>query len=355
MVAILITGGAGFIGSHTILELLNAGFSLVVVDNFLNSKPEVLKRVRELTGRGFKFYELNMLEENQLEKVFIENQLDAVIHFAGIKAVSESMSNPLWYYKNNLMSTLILVRLMAKYNVKKIVFSSSATVYGLPNKVPISESFPLRAINPYGRTKLIIEEMLSDLYTADQEWSIALLRYFNPIGAHKSGKIGEDPKGIPTNLMPFITKVAIGNLKMLRVFGNCYPTIDGTGVRDYIHVTDLATGHLKALEKTLNSTGVEAYNLGTGKGYSVLELISSFESITGIRIPFEITNPRPGDAAICYADPTKALRELGWKAEKEIEEMCEDSWRWQYNNPEGYSGNDEFNSLEELPIKNVRI
>lgn len=344
---ILVTGGSGFIGSHTMVELLNAGYELVVVDNFLNSKPPSLQRVQALTKRKFRFYHVDLLDEARLETVFIENQIDAVIHFAGSKAVAESVRNPLWYYKNNILSTATLCRLMKKYHVKNLVFSSSATVYGKPNKVPITEDCPLDALNPYGRTKLVIELMLRDLYQSDPEWSIALLRYFNPIGAHKSGKIGEDPKGIPNNLMPFITRVAAGKLQVLPIFGDCYPTVDGTGVRDYIHVSDLAFGHIKALEKIVHSTGVEAYNLGTGQGYSVLELVSAFEAVTGIRIPYQITSPRPGDIAICYADPTKAINELGWRAERGIKEMCEDSWRWQFLNPDGYPGDELLIQSEE--------
>jgi UDP-glucose 4-epimerase len=346
---ILVTGGAGFIGTHTIVELLNAGYKPVVVDNFLNSKPASLQRVQELTKRNFKIYNIDLLNETKLETIFLENQIDAVIHLAGIKAVAESVSNPLWYYQNNILTTVNLCRLMKKYHVKKMVFSSSATVYGIPKKVPITEDYPLDALNPYGRTKLAIELMLRDIYQSDPEWSIALLRYFNPIGAHKSGKIGEDSKGIPNNLMPFITRVAAGKLEVLPIFGDHYPTVDGTGVRDYIHVSDLATGHLKALEKVIQSTGVDAYNLGTGQGYSVLELVSAFESVTGIRIPYQITSPRPGDAAICYADPSKAKNELGWRAEREIKEMCEDSWRWQSQNPDGYLDDEELNNLLEIP------
>lgn len=333
---ILVTGGAGFIGSHTCVELIQNGYELIVIDNFLNSQPESLDRVRELTGRSFKFYQVDMLEEDQLEQVFSENDIDAVIHFAGLKSVRESVNNPLLYYKNNLMSTIILCQLMQKYKVKNLVFSSSATVYGHPKKVPIAENSPLKALNPYGRTKLVIEELLHDLYASDPEWSIALLRYFNPIGAHSSGRLGEDPNGIPNNLMPYITKVAAGKLPLLKVFGDQYQTVDGTGVRDYIHVVDLAIGHLLALEKTCHSSGINAYNLGTGQGHSVLELVSAFESVTGLKIPYEITSPRNGDAAICFADPEKARQELGWNAEKGIEEMCEDSWRWQFNNPDGY-------------------
>jgi UDP-glucose 4-epimerase len=334
--AILITGGAGFIGSHTCVEMLNAGHEIVVVDNYINSKPESLKRVREITGKELKVYHVDLLDEKNLEKVFSENTIEAVIHFAGLKAVGESVKIPLWYYHNNITSTVILCKVMKKYNVKKLVFSSSATVYGLPEHVPISEDSALGVMNPYGRTKLMIEEILRDLYESDCSWSIALLRYFNPIGAHESGLIGENPNGIPNNLMPYITQVAIGKLKELSVYGNEYPTKDGTGVRDYIHVVDLARGHLKALGKVTETTGVDAYNLGTGKGYSVLELVAAFEKVAGVKIPYKITDPRPGDIAVCYADPNKAGQELGWTAEKGIEEMCADSWRWQSKNPNGY-------------------
>ena len=333
---ILVTGGAGYIGSHTCVELLNAGYDIVVVDSFCNSKPEALKRVSEITGKEFPIYNVDLLQKEELETVFSEHEIEAVIHFAGLKAVGESVAIPLRYYHNNITGTLMLCEVMQAYGVKKIVFSSSATVYGTPKRVPISEDFPLQATNPYGRTKLMIEEILRDLYVSDNEWSIALLRYFNPIGAHPSGRIGEDPNGIPNNLMPYITQVAVGKLKELRVFGNDYPTVDGTGVRDYIHVVDLAIGHVKALEKVMNTTGVEAYNLGTGRGYSVLELVSAFEKVTGIKIPYKIVDRRPGDVAICYADPTKAKEELGWVATRGIEEMCRDAWRWQSNNPNGY-------------------
>lgn len=333
---ILVTGGAGYIGSNTCVELLNAGYDIVVVDSFCNSKPEALKRVSEITGKEFPIYNVDLLQKEELETVFSEHEIEAVIHFAGLKAVGESVAIPLRYYHNNITGTLMLCEVMQAYGVKKIVFSSSATVYGTPKRVPISEDFPLQATNPYGRTKLMIEEILRDLYVSDNEWSIALLRYFNPIGAHPSGRIGEDPNGIPNNLMPYITQVAVGKLKELRVFGNDYPTVDGTGVRDYIHVVDLAIGHVKALEKVMNTTGVEAYNLGTGRGYSVLELISAFEKVTGIKIPYKIVGRRPGDVAICYADPTKAKEELGWVATRGIEEMCRDAWRWQSNNPNGY-------------------
>ncbi|QSB49343.1 UDP-glucose 4-epimerase GalE [Parageobacillus toebii] len=333
---ILVTGGAGYIGSHTCVELLNAGYDIVVVDSFYNSKLEALKRVSEITGKEFPIYNVDLLEKDELEIVFSKHPIEAVIHFAGLKAVGESVAIPLRYYHNNITGTLMLCEVMQAYGVKKIVFSSSATVYGTPERVPISEDFPLQATNPYGRTKLMIEEILRDLYVSDNEWSIALLRYFNPIGAHPSGRIGEDPNGIPNNLMPYITQVAVGKLPELRVFGNDYPTVDGTGVRDYIHVVDLAIGHVKALEKVMNTTGVEAYNLGTGRGYSVLELVSAFEKVTGIKIPYKIVDRRPGDVAICYADPTKAKEELGWVATRGIEEMCRDAWRWQSNNPNGY-------------------
>jgi len=333
---VLITGGAGFIGSHTCVELLNAGYDIVVIDSLVNSKLEALQRVRDITGKEFPFYQIDLLERDELEYVFSTHSIDAVIHFAGLKAVGESVTIPLLYYHNNMMGTLALCNVMRKYNVKKMVFSSSATVYGMPERVPITEDFPLRATNPYGRTKLMIEEILRDLYASDHDWGMALLRYFNPIGAHPSGLIGEDPNGIPNNLMPYITQVAVGKLKELRVFGNDYPTVDGTGVRDYIHVVDLALGHVKALEKVLKTTGVEAYNLGTGQGYSVLELVSAFEKVTGIKIPYKIVDRRLGDVAICYADPTKAKEELGWIALRGIEDMCRDAWLWQSQNPNGY-------------------
>ncbi|WHY77004.1 UDP-glucose 4-epimerase GalE [Neobacillus sp. WH10] len=334
--SILVTGGAGYIGSHTSIELLNAGYEIIILDNFSNSKPESLKRVKEITGKDFMFYEVDLLDRNDLENVFSENQIEAVIHFAGLKAVGESVSIPLRYYHNNITGTLILCEVMKKYGVKNLVFSSSATVYGMPERVPISEDFPLSATNPYGRTKLMIEEILQDLYVADNSWCIALLRYFNPIGAHESGRIGEDPNGIPNNLMPFITQVAVGKLKELQVFGSDYPTVDGSGVRDYIHVVDLALGHLKALEKVMSANGVDAYNLGTGTGYSVLEIVSAFEKASGVKIPYKIVDRRPGDVAICYADPVKAKAELGWAASRGIEDMGRDSWKWQKNNPNGY-------------------
>ncbi|MBP1967066.1 UDP-glucose 4-epimerase GalE [Paenibacillus aceris] len=334
--AILITGGSGYIGSHTCIELLNAGYEIVIVDNLGNSSLESLRRVRELTSKEFKFYQVDLLDREELNKVFAQNQIEAVIHFAGLKAVGESVEIPLFYYLNNMTGTLVLCELMKTYGVQKMVFSSSATVYGFAERVPISEDFPLGATNPYGRTKLMIEEILRDVYVSDNKWGIAVLRYFNPIGAHESGRIGENPNGIPNNLMPYITQVAIGRQRELRVFGDDYPTLDGTGVRDYIHVVDLARGHLKALEAVMATTGVEAYNLGTGRGHSVLEMVSVFEKVTGIHIPYTIAKRRPGDIGICYADSSKAERELGWVAQKGIEEMCIDSWRWQLNNPEGY-------------------
>jgi UDP-glucose 4-epimerase len=334
--AILVTGGAGYIGSHTCVELLSTGYEIVVLDNFSNSKPESLNRVKELTGKDFTFYEVDLLDRRGLEEVFLNHSIDAVIHFAGLKAVGESVTIPLHYYHNNITGTLILCDVMQKYGVKNLVFSSSATVYGMPERMPISEDFPLSATNPYGRTKLMIEEILRDLYTADNSWSIALLRYFNPIGAHESGRIGEDPNGIPNNLMPFITQVAVGKLKELQVFGSDYPTVDGSGVRDYIHVVDLALGHLKALVRVMSSNGVDAFNLGTGTGYSVIEMVEAFERASGRKVPYKTVERRPGDVAVCYADPIKAKNELGWTAERGIEDMCKDSWRWQEKNPNGY-------------------
>ncbi|WP_413307799.1 UDP-glucose 4-epimerase GalE [Bacillus sp. 1P10SD] len=340
--AILITGGAGYIGSHTCLELLNAGHEIVVIDNFSNSNPESLERVCKLTGKDFKTYFVDLLDKEMLEKVFLENEIEAVIHFAGLKAVGESVELPLLYYQNNITGTLNLLEVMKHFNVKKLVFSSSATVYGLTERFPISEDFPVGALNPYGRTKLMIEEILKDLYISDQEWGISILRYFNPIGAHKSGMIGEDPFGVPNNLMPYITQVAVGKLTQLNVFGNHYPTVDGTGVRDYIHVVDLAKGHLMALKKTCSTGKLESYNLGTGNGYSVLEVVSAFERASKRKIPFKIVEARKGDVAICFADPLKAKKELGWVAEKGIDEMCEDAWRWQSLNPNGYDVNKDL-------------
>ncbi|MCK4257767.1 MAG: UDP-glucose 4-epimerase GalE [Halanaerobiales bacterium] len=334
--SILITGGAGYIGSHTCVELMNAGHEIIIVDNFSNSKPECLKRIKEITGKALKFYEVDILDKKELEKVFAVNKIDAVIHFAGLKAVGESVEIPLRYYYNNITGTLILCEVMQKYDVTKMVFSSSATVYGKPECVPISEESSLSATNPYGRTKLMIEEILNDLYISNNDWSIALLRYFNPIGAHESGRIGEDPNGIPNNLMPYITQVAVGKRNKLSVFGNDYDTHDGTGVRDYIHVVDLAKGHLRSLEKIMTTNGVEAYNLGTGVGYSVLDVVKNFEKAIGRKIPYVLTDRRSGDIDKCHADPTKAKNGLGWVAEKDIEEMCRDAWKWQVNNPNGY-------------------
>lgn len=333
--AILVTGGAGYIGSHTCVELLNAGYEVVVVDNFSNSKPEVLNRIEEITNKKVSFYELDILKRENLELIFSENDIEAVIHFAGFKAVGESVEKPLKYYHNNITGTLKLCDVMREYDVKKMVFSSSATVYGMDNVSPLTEDLPLSAINPYGWTKLMIEQILRDLSVSDPSWSIALLRYFNPIGAHESGRIGEDPNGIPNNLMPYITQVAVGKREKLYVFGDDYDTHDGTGVRDYIHVVDLAKGHISALKKIMDTQGIDAYNLGTGVGYSVLDVVKTFEKASGQKIPYVISERRPGDAATCYADPTKALKELGWKAEKTLEDMCRDSWRWQVNNPDG--------------------
>jgi len=333
---ILITGGAGYIGSHACVELLEAGYEIVVVDNFINSKPAVLKRIEEITGRRFRFYEVDIRDREGLRKVFDENEIGAVVHFAGLKAVGESVAYPLAYYHNNVAGTIVLCQVMQEYGVKKMVFSSSATVYGHPDKVPIKEDFPLKPVNPYGRTKFMIEEILKDVYEADNTWGISLLRYFNPVGAHPSGRIGEDPNGIPNNLMPYITQVAVGKREKLNVFGGDYPTPDGTGVRDYIHVVDLAKGHLLALEKVIRERGVSVYNLGTGRGYSVLEVVKAFAKVNGIKIPYVITDRRPGDIAVCYADTEKAYRELGFKAERNLEDMCRDAWNWQKRNPEGY-------------------
>lgn len=332
---ILVTGGAGFIGSHTCVELLNAGYEVVIADNFCNSKPEAVKRIEKITGKNVKLYEADLLDRCAVEKIFDENKIDAVIHFAGLKAVGESVSIPLTYYHNNITGTLILCEVMAKHNVKKIVFSSSATVYGSPKTVPIKEDFPLSTTNPYGSTKLMIENILKDLYVSDSEWSIALLRYFNPIGAHESGLLGEDPNGIPNNLVPYIAQVALGKLECLSVFGNDYPTHDGTGVRDYIHVVDLSQGHIKALEKIMNTNGVEAYNLGTGTGYSVLDVVNAYSKASGVDVKYKIAKRRPGDIAECYADPTKSKNELGWSAKLDLNKMCEDSWNFTKKNPNG--------------------
>ncbi len=333
---ILVTGGAGYIGSHTCVELLNAGHEITVVDNLCNSSEKSLDAVKEITGKDFKFYKVDLLDKEALTKVFDENEFDSVIHFAGLKAVGESVSMPIEYYHNNMTGTFNLVDAMRKHNVFSIVFSSSATVYGSPETVPIKEDFPLSTTNPYGSTKLMLERVLSDVYISDNRFSIVLLRYFNPIGAHISGKIGEDPKGIPNNLLPYVSQVAVGKLERVNVFGDCYPTVDGTGVRDYIHVVDLALGHLKAVEKKQSTQGVHIYNLGTGQGYSVLEIIKAFSKACGKDVPYVITDPRPGDVAICYADASKAKAELGWQAERGIEDMCRDAWNWQSKNPNGY-------------------
>ena len=338
--AVLITGGAGYIGAHTAVELLQNGEDIVIVDNFVNSKPEVLDAVRTITGRDFPFYEADLLDRDAVDRIFSENEIDTVIHFAGLKAVGESVAKPLEYYRNNISGTLDMCDVMRNKGVKNIVFSSSATVYGDPATVPITEDFPLSATNPYGRTKLMQEEIFRDFYVADKEWNILLLRYFNPIGAHKSGEIGEDPNGIPNNLMPYIAKVATGQLPKVNVFGNDYPTKDGTGVRDYIHVVDLAKGHVKAIQKLEKcpDIGVKEYNLGTGIGYSVLDVIENFSKACGKQIPYEITDRRPGDIAECYANASLAKEELDWEAEYGIKEMCEDTWNWQKKNPNGYKG-----------------
>lgn len=334
--SILVTGGAGYIGSHTCVELLNAGYDVVVVDNLSNSCKESLERVKEITKKSVRFYQIDLLDRPSLVEVFRQESIEAVIHFAGLKAVGESVSKPLEYYYNNITGTLVLCDVMRTFGVKKIVFSSSATVYGNPASVPIKEDFPLSVTNPYGRTKLMLEDIFRDIYVSDPSWKIILLRYFNPIGAHPSGLIGEDPNGIPNNLVPYITQVAIGKLDVLKVFGNDYDTPDGTGVRDYIHIVDLAIGHLKALEKLSQADKVLTYNLGTGIGYSVLDLIHAFSEVCGKEIPYTIGNRRPGDIAKCYADPALAEAELGWSAGRGLKEMCEDSWRWQKNNPNGF-------------------
>ncbi|PAQ13799.1 UDP-glucose 4-epimerase GalE [Bacillaceae bacterium SAOS 7] len=326
---ILVTGGAGFIGSHTALFLLEAGYDVVIVDNLSNGRIEVVDRLERLVGHPIPFRAVDLRNERALEKVFATFSIEAVVHFAGLKAVSESVDRPLFYYENNIGGTITLCKVMDKFGVRRLVFSSSATVYGIPEQVPVAEDVPLHSTNPYGRTKLMIEEILQDVYRANEEWSIALLRYFNPIGAHESGEIGEDPTGIPSNLMPYITQVAIGERETLSVYGGDYPTWDGTGVRDYIHVSDLAAGHIKALEKVKRVTGIEAYNLGTGKGYSVLDVVKVFEKVTGAKVPYRIADRRSGDIASCYADPSKAERELHWKAEKTLSDMCRDAWRWQ--------------------------
>lgn len=332
MSKILVTGGTGYIGSHATVELLEAGEEVVIVDNFSNSSPDVLDRLKEITGKNFKFYEADLLDEEKMEQIFKENDIESVMHFAGLKAVGESVAKPIEYYHNNITGTLVLLKIMKKYNCKRIVFSSSATVYGNPAKLPITEDFPLSTTNPYGSTKLMIEQILQDVNVSDKEFSVAILRYFNPIGAHESGLIGERPNGIPNNVMPYIVGVAKGKYPELTVFGNDYPTPDGTGVRDYIHVVDLAKGHLKALDKIRKEEGVKIYNLGTGNGYSVLELVQNFEKMNNIKVNYKIGARRPGDIPACYADASKAEKELGWKAERKIEEMCKDTWNFAQKN-----------------------
>lgn len=334
---ILVTGGAGYIGSHTVLALLDAGYDVLIADNFVNSKPESIRRLHELTDKPFDFEECELTDGNACERLFASHQIDGVIHFAGLKAVGESVEKPYEYYRNNLVSTLNLLGSMKKHNVTRFVFSSSATVYGDPVSVPIREDFALSVTNPYGRTKLMIEDMLRDIAKAEPELRVCLLRYFNPIGAHPSGRIGEDPAGIPNNLVPYIAQVAVGKLQALRVFGDDYPTHDGTGVRDYIHVMDLADGHVAAIRRLEKGCGICTYNLGTGNGYSVLDVLHAFERACGKTLPYQIAPRRPGDIAACYADPAKAASELGWKAKYDINRMCEDSWRWQSQNPNGYN------------------
>ena len=336
--SILVAGGAGYIGSHTCVELLEAGYDVVVVDNLYNASEESLKRVEKITGKSVTFYEADILDKDALNKIFDAHQIEAVIHFAGYKAVGESVAKPIEYYHNNMTGTLVLCDVMREHGVKNIVFSSSATVYGDPAQIPITESCPKgQPTNPYGWTKSMLEQVLTDIHTSDNEWNVILLRYFNPIGAHKSGIIGEDPKGIPNNLVPYVAQVAVGKRECLGVFGNDYDTPDGTGVRDYIHVVDLAAGHVKAIEKLKENPGVEVYNLGTGNGYSVLQVVAAFEKACGHAIPYEIKPRREGDIATCYCDPQKAREDLGWVAKYGIDEMCEDSWRWQSSNPDGYA------------------
>lgn len=335
--SVLVTGGAGYIGSHTLIQLLESNKDVIIVDNFSNSNPIVLDRIKQITNKDFKFYEIDTTNQENLEVVFKENDIDSVIHFAAYKAVGESVAKPLEYYTNNIINTLSVLNLMKKYDVKKFVFSSSATVYGDPHTCPITEDFPLSTTNPYGATKLMIEDMLRDIAKADASFNVAILRYFNPVGAHSSGLIGEDPNDIPNNLMPYVSQVAVGKLKELSVFGNDYNTPDGTGVRDYIHVVDLANGHLNALDRLDTNCGLVTYNLGTGNGYSVLDMVKAFSEASGREVAYKIVDRRPGDVAMCYADPKKANDKLGWKAQYGIKEMCEDAWRWQSNNPNGYT------------------
>lgn len=333
--SILVTGGTGYIGSHTCVELLNKGEDIIVLDNLSNSKIEIVDRIKQITGKDFKFYKADLLNKQDIEKIFEENKIESVMHFAGLKAVGESVAEPIRYYINNVTGSLVLLDTMKKYNVKKIIFSSSATVYGSSNKIPYTENMPLSSTNPYGTTKLFTEQILQDIYKADNNWSVVILRYFNPIGAHSSGLIGEDPQGIPNNLMPFVSKVACKKLKQLSVFGNDYNTHDGTGVRDYIHVVDLAVGHLKSLKK-LSENKVHIYNLGTGTGYSVLDIVKTFEEVNNIKVDYTITDRRPGDIGISYADPTKAQDELGWISSLGLEDMCKDTWNFQTKNLESY-------------------
>jgi len=342
-VKILVTGGAGYIGSHTVVELLDNNYEVVIVDNLCNSKEESLHRIKRITKKDFTFEKIDLLNGAALDRFFQQNKFEAVIHFAGLKAVGESVKLPLKYYENNVTATIQLCQLMQKYNIKNLVFSSSATVYGDPQQVPIKEDFPRSATNPYGRTKLIIEDILQDLYRSDQEWNIILLRYFNPIGAHPSGLIGEDPNGIPNNLMPYISQVAIGKLPELSIYGNDYPTPDGTGIRDYIHVVDLAKGHVCALQKLKDKSGLQVFNLGTGQGYSVLDIVKAFKKATGVDIPYKIVGRRPGDIARCYADAGKAARILKWQAKFGLEQMCKHAWNWQKKNPKGYDHPNERN------------
>lgn len=334
---ILVTGGTGFIGSHTVIELLNNNNEVVIVDNLSNSNAKVIERISEISGKNVEFYNTDIRNYDDLDEVVSQYNFDCCIHFAGLKAVGESVSEPILYYDNNVAGTLNLLKILAKYNCKNIIFSSSATVYGIPQSVPISESHPIgQATNPYGQSKIIIERILTDLHNSDNDWNIVLLRYFNPIGAHKSSKIGENPFGIPNNLMPYITQVAIKKREFLSIFGNDYPTKDGTCIRDYIHVVDLAKGHVLALKNIKERKGLSVYNLGTGEGYSVLDVVNTFEKVTGIKIPYKFAQRREGDVITNYADPSKALTELGWKAENNLEDMCKDAWNWQRNNPDGY-------------------
>ena len=334
---ILVTGGAGYIGSHTCVELLAAGYPVVVVDNLSNSKAESLKRVQHIAGKSLKFHQVDIRNSDALSAVFEAEDIQSVIHFAGFKAVGESVEFPLRYYHNNITATLVLCDVMKRHQIRNLVFSSSATVYGEPAHVPVTEDFPLHATNPYGRTKWMIEEILRDIHLSDPTWNIALLRYFNPVGAHESGLIGEDPNGIPNNLLPYITQVGVGKLKELQVFGNDYPTPDGTGIRDFIHVVDLATGHLHALNKLTENPGIVTFNLGTGRGYSVLEMIAAFEAASSRRIPYRIVGRRPGDVASSYADPSRAQAEMGWAARRFLDDICRDAWKWQSQNPNGYN------------------